>query len=790
MTNILRRELRSYFERKFGYLATALLLFAWLGALTIFNLGSQSSDLSGALTVLSLLLVLFAPLVSMYALPEERRSGSERLLFSLPLSTASIALGKYFAILLLFLIPTSASMLLSLLFSVWGTASVLSIFTAWIGFLGLAAVSLALCLFLSSLAKTPRAAYFYSLFGMLALNLLANLPLWLPSAPWVSLVCALLLSAAASVPLWLRARKPLPPLLVGGGLALASLIAYFAAGKDFPSLLSVCLSSLNPFLQSRGFSYGRIDLISLLLDIALVAILLFLTVRQLNNRRILDGAEDTEEKEASPLALTQKRAHAVRSDLLACLLLCLCLIFSSLSCVFPRQLLHPALAKDGAFSITAKTKDLLASLSETVTVSFAVAGGKSFAEGEIYDFLQEFTSLSPNLTLQVIDTLHRPDLLAEHGLDPKESDGYLIVQSARRERVLPSDALYYYKNASFGYERMTVSEYLYQCAYIEEKGYGDDYLYQFIESTTPYFDGQATLLNAIGFVCAERVPILYLMADGNGSVPDDALYFSLQQAGVGIKYLAVGASVPADCDLLLLHSPTKDLSAEGAAALSSYLSSGGKLLLTTSYRAGILPRLQSVLSQFGLSYGPADSVILEGNASYAYSAEYPHLFYAHAAEHPTTQGFAERIFLPFAHSIQCTEVEGVTLTPWLYTSDRAYLASLAEERAEEEPARAVYHAGVIAQRGSGTVVWISTPDAISSTGDAFSEGGNLLLAKRTVLWLTDAPDLSVTVAANPMDTGRLNTGSGILVLGVLLSICAPTAVLVTGFLITGRKKRR
>ncbi len=792
MTTVFRKELRAYFTRRFGFLLSALILFCGLGAMTVFNLSAGSGSLSSTDTALSLLLLLLAPLLTMYAFPDERRSGSDALLFSLPLSTTSIVLGKFFAVLALPALSLCVPILVSLAFSAWGSIHALSTLLVWLGYFLLCAVSLSLCLFLSTFASRPRNAFLLSLGGMAVLYLLANVGIFLPNAVWVSLLLCLVIAAGFAALLW-AVSKSLSLCLTGGGaLAAAAVLGAILCKERFPALLAALFSLGNPFLRSAGFSYGSLDCAAVLFELSLTAILLYLTVHRINHRRLLTHSDESAAQRNAFLGKTAKSAHGSKGVLIAASLLICALLLNTALAALPAKITKPSLVKNEAFALSGVAEDELAALSEPVTLFFVISGGAPFADGELYGFLQTYASASPQLTLKIVDSLREKDFLAAHGLE-EEADGYIVVESKHRYRVLSNEDLYYYANTEFGFSRMSVSEYLLQCSYIEESGYGTEYLYQFVETTEAFFDGQAILANALHFVTAPSVPTIYLLSEGDSSALDTSLAFSLEQAGACIKILESGAQIPDDCTLLVLNAPTKDISAQSAAGLSSYLAAGGKLLLTTSYTAGVLPNLQSVLLSYGLSYGEDKMLICEGSASYAYSSSLPHLFFAHIATHPASQGFTEKLFLPLAHDIKMIATEGVTLTPWLYTSEKGYLmpTDKRNDPSTFTPSEfATRHAGVIAEAGESKIVWISSPDAISTTGDAFSDGGNLTLAKRAVLWLTGSEDSASAIAAKPFAGQIISPSGGMIITGLLCAFCLPGAVLVAGWIILYRRKKR
>jgi ABC-2 type transport system permease protein len=125
------------------------------------------------LRVAALVLILVAPLLTMRALAEERRSGTLPLLLTAPVSLSEIVLGKYLAVLtfLLLSVGLTAAMPLSLL--AWSELDLGKLGAGILGVSLCAAAFSAAGLFTSSLTSQPGAAAFAAM-GLLALTWLLD----------------------------------------------------------------------------------------------------------------------------------------------------------------------------------------------------------------------------------------------------------------------------------------------------------------------------------------------------------------------------------------------------------------------------------------------------------------------------------------------------------------------------------------------------------------------------------------------------------------------------------------
>lgn len=113
MGAIFRHELRNYFHSLTAYVFGAFLLaVVGLGSV-LYNLQAAVSNFEFVLSFASIIFVVIVPILTMRTLAEERRQRTDQLLYSLPITTTQVVLGKYFALLVVYLIPLAVVSLYS-----------------------------------------------------------------------------------------------------------------------------------------------------------------------------------------------------------------------------------------------------------------------------------------------------------------------------------------------------------------------------------------------------------------------------------------------------------------------------------------------------------------------------------------------------------------------------------------------------------------------------------------------------------------------------------------------------
>ena len=144
MTAVLKHELRNYFHSLTAYVFGAFLLaFVGLGA-TLYNLQAAVSNFEFVLSFGSLVFVVIVPILTMRVIAEERKQRTDQLLYALPISTTQVLLGKYLALLIVYLIPLAVISLYPLVFSRFGDVYLPTSYGSIFAFFALGAALIAL----------------------------------------------------------------------------------------------------------------------------------------------------------------------------------------------------------------------------------------------------------------------------------------------------------------------------------------------------------------------------------------------------------------------------------------------------------------------------------------------------------------------------------------------------------------------------------------------------------------------------------------------------------------------
>ena len=154
MCAIYKKELRAYLTSMTGYIFMAVLL-AVTSLYYVANCLVGGYSVFGAiLSSVYFVLLIIVPVLTMRSMAEEKRQKTDQLLMTAPVSLWKIVLGKYLAMVTVFLIPMAILCLYPLILLRFGSVSLPMAYTAILGYTLFGAACLAIGLFLSAVTES------------------------------------------------------------------------------------------------------------------------------------------------------------------------------------------------------------------------------------------------------------------------------------------------------------------------------------------------------------------------------------------------------------------------------------------------------------------------------------------------------------------------------------------------------------------------------------------------------------------------------------------------------------
>ncbi len=174
---ICKREIRTYFTSPIAYVAITVFLivtgFFFYTLIQWFNLQSmqmarnpqyyQQLNINQMVFAplfhnINIILLFLVPILTMRLFSEEKKSKTDELLYTSPVSISQIILGKYFASVFVLLVMLFLNSLLSVFVFAFGNPEVLPLLNGYLGLFLIGAAFMALGLFFSSLTENQIVA--------------------------------------------------------------------------------------------------------------------------------------------------------------------------------------------------------------------------------------------------------------------------------------------------------------------------------------------------------------------------------------------------------------------------------------------------------------------------------------------------------------------------------------------------------------------------------------------------------------------------------------------------------
>lgn len=232
MIAIIKREISSYFTSAIGYTVLAIMYllsgFFFYGTCLMANRSSLTYVFSDMLIAV----LILVPVLTMRLVSEEKRQKTDQALFTAPVSLTSIALGKYFSALIVFVIAVLPTLLFAFVIRIFTIPDWTSILCNFIGLILLGGAFIAVGMFISSLTDKQAVAVFITL--------------------GVSILIFFLDAIANIVPI---------------------------------SFISNALSSISFMNHYTNFTMGILSVVDILFFVSVAAAFIFLTVRVFEKRR-------------------------------------------------------------------------------------------------------------------------------------------------------------------------------------------------------------------------------------------------------------------------------------------------------------------------------------------------------------------------------------------------------------------------------------------------------------------------------------------------------------------------
>ena len=285
MIAVCKHELRGYFHSLTAYVFGAFLLaVVGVGAM-LYNLQAAVSNFEYVLSFSSLVFVVIVPILTMRVIAEERKQKTDQLLYALPITTTQVILGKYLALLTVYLIPLALICLYPLLFAQFGEVYLPTSYGSILAFFVLGAALIALGVFISSLTDNQGFAAGIGIAAILLNYYSVSLSEYISSTDFGSLAALCVLVVLLAMLVKYLTKNETLAYFGAGGLLVLIMGFYMYDPTKFEGLLPQVMADLSLFERFYVFVNGVFDMTAIVYYLTAIVFFLFLAVQSLEKRR-------------------------------------------------------------------------------------------------------------------------------------------------------------------------------------------------------------------------------------------------------------------------------------------------------------------------------------------------------------------------------------------------------------------------------------------------------------------------------------------------------------------------
>ena len=154
MLAIFKREFKSYFQNVIGWLFVAALLAVYGLYFYVYNLKNGYPYISYDLKGIGFIMMIAVPILTMRSLSDEKKTKTDQLMLTSPVSVGRIVAGKYFAMAAVYTIVIALFALSPLVLSIYGKVALSEAYVALFGYWLYGLSCIAVGLFISSISES------------------------------------------------------------------------------------------------------------------------------------------------------------------------------------------------------------------------------------------------------------------------------------------------------------------------------------------------------------------------------------------------------------------------------------------------------------------------------------------------------------------------------------------------------------------------------------------------------------------------------------------------------------
>lgn len=285
MLAIYKRELKSYLTSMIGYIFIAFILLLVGIYFTAYNITGAYPKFEITLSSITFVFLISVPILTMRVLAEERKQKTDQILLTSPVSIEGIVLGKYLALVTIYLIPIVIMCFYPLIMGKYGTVSYSASYTAIFGFFLLGIANLAVGVFISSITESQVIAAVLSFVLLFSFYVIDGISSFFSQNASSTCVTFAILILALVLVFYTMIKNRFVAALAAVILEAALFITYLIKPAIFEGGIQKVLTIFNITGHFENFTTGIFDITGIVYFLSIIVVCLFLTVQTIARRR-------------------------------------------------------------------------------------------------------------------------------------------------------------------------------------------------------------------------------------------------------------------------------------------------------------------------------------------------------------------------------------------------------------------------------------------------------------------------------------------------------------------------
>lgn len=285
MKAIYKKELLCFFATLPGYIFITFILVVIGAYCILFNFISAYSSFEYVIDYIALFYVFIIPILTMRVFSEERRQKTDQLLYSLPLDSWEIVLGKYFALVTVSGIPAFVMSIYPLVLTFYGKVDLKTAYSSIAAFFFLGCLLCAIGMFISALTENQLIGAVITLGVLFLLYRISGFAAGLSTSAPTSFRALTLIFILFGLIILIMTKNVIIAAIPFAVLELSLIILYqidlmLVAGK-----INLIVNNVGIFDKITTFTGGVFDFTAIVFYLTVSALLVIFTIEALDKRR-------------------------------------------------------------------------------------------------------------------------------------------------------------------------------------------------------------------------------------------------------------------------------------------------------------------------------------------------------------------------------------------------------------------------------------------------------------------------------------------------------------------------